>query len=43
MDIHQVAKKAKDLEKPNNKGNHYHNVEDSFDFVVHGNECIDNP
>ena len=43
MNIHQITKKAKDLEKPYNKSNHYHQVEDPFDFVVHRNECIDDP
>jgi hypothetical protein len=38
MYICQVTKKPKDLEKPNDKNNHHHNVEDCFDVVIHRDE-----
>lgn len=43
MYIHQVTKKSKYLEKPNDKDNDHDQVEDSFDLVIHWDECIDNP
>jgi len=38
MYIHQVSEKPKNLEKPNDKNNHNHKVEDFFDGGVHGDE-----
>ena len=43
MDIHQVAKKSKDFEKPYDKNNHNNNVEDVFDVSIHWNVCVDKP
>jgi len=43
MYIRQVAEKPEYLEKPNDKNDHNHKVEDSFDLVIHGDERIDNP
>jgi len=35
--------KPKYLEKPNNNCNYNHNIEDGFDFSIHGDVCIDKP
>ena len=43
MYISKVAEKPKYLEKPNDQRNHNHKIEDLFDFMIHGDECIDNP
>lgn len=43
MYIHQVGENPKYLEKPNDKNNHNHNIENWFDVVVHGDKCIDDP
>jgi hypothetical protein len=43
MYILQVIEKSKYLEKPNDNNNHNHNVEDIFDFAIHGDVRIDKP
>jgi len=43
VNIHQVAKKPKDFQKPNNDNNHNHNIQDIFYLMIHGNIRIDNP
>jgi hypothetical protein len=43
MYIRQVSENPKYLEKPNDNNNHNHNVENGFDFVIHGDVCIDKP
>jgi hypothetical protein len=43
MYTHQVTDNPKYLEKPDDNNNHNHNIEDGFDFVIHGNVCIDKP
>jgi hypothetical protein len=35
--------KPKCLEKPDDQNDHNHNVEDPFDFAIHGDVCIDKP
>jgi hypothetical protein len=43
MYIRHVSEKPKYLEQPYDQYNYNHNVENLFDFVVHGDECIDDP
>ncbi len=43
MYIHQVGKKSKYLEKPDDNHNHDDNIENSFDFDIHGDVRIDKP
>jgi hypothetical protein len=43
MYIRQVSENPKYLEKPNDYDNHDHNIEDGFDFGIHGNIIIDQP
>jgi hypothetical protein len=43
VQILQVMKKSKYLEKPNDNNYHNHNVEDPFDLTIHGDECIHKP
>jgi hypothetical protein len=43
LHIHQIAENPKYLEKPDNKSNHNHKIEDIFDFVIHGDERVDKP
>ena len=38
MDIHQAAENSEHFEKPNNKYNHNHNIQDFFDVAIHRNE-----
>ena len=43
MYICQIGEKSKYLKKPYDKDNHNHKVENLFDFVIHGDESIDDP
>ena len=43
LNICQVAKKSKYFENPYDCNNDNHNIEEVFDFVIHGNVCIDSP
>jgi hypothetical protein len=43
VDIRQVSENPEYLEKPNDYDNHDHNIENGFDFVIHGNVGIDQP
>jgi len=43
MNMHQIAENPKYLEKPKDNYNHNDNVQDSFDFVIHGDIPIDKP
>lgn len=43
MNIHQVGKNSKYPKKPNNKGYHHYKIEDSFNLMIHWDECVDNP
>lgn len=43
MYIRQVRENPEYLEKPDDNNNHNHNIEDGFDFVIHGDVSIDKP
>ena len=43
MHIHQVMDYSKRLEKPNDNNNHNHDIKNGFDFVIHGDVCINKP
>jgi len=43
MNIRQVSEKSKYLEKPYDNNNHNNNVDDSFDFDIHGDVRINKP
>ena len=43
MYILQMTEKSKCLKKPNDNNNYNHNIEDFFDFAIHGDVCIDKP
>jgi len=39
----EVPKHPEDLQEPQNHGNHYDAVEDSFDLSLHGDEAVNQP
>jgi hypothetical protein len=43
MNIRQVTEKSKYLKKPDDNNDHNHNVDDPFDFAIHGDVRIDEP
>jgi hypothetical protein len=43
MNIGQIAKKPENLKKPYNSNNYNYDIEDVFNFVIHGDVCIDSP
>jgi hypothetical protein len=43
MDIRQVTEKSEYLQQPDDNNNYNNNVDDRFDFMVHGDVCIDQP
>lgn len=43
MYVSHVAEKPKYLKEPYDQDNHHYNIKDLLDFVIHGDECIDNP
>lgn len=43
MYICQIGEKSKYFKEPYNKNYYYHEVENLFDFVIHGDESIDDP
>jgi hypothetical protein len=43
MYICQIGEKSKYFKKPYDKNYYYHKVENLFDFVIHGDESIDDP
>jgi hypothetical protein len=43
MDIRQVSENPEYLEKPDDYDNHDYNIENGFDFVIHGDISINQP
>ena len=43
MIMHQVSNNAKYFKEPNDNNYHNHNIEDGFDFMIHGDVGIDKP
>ena len=43
MYIHQVTENPEHLEKPDNNNNDNHDIEDCFDFSIHGDVCVYKP
>jgi hypothetical protein len=43
MQILQVIENPEYLEKPDDHSNNYHNVQDIFNFTVHGDVPVDKP
>jgi len=43
MSTHQIPEKTEYFEKPYNGDNDHNNVENVFDFVIHGDVCVDCP
>jgi hypothetical protein len=43
MDAHQVSEQPEDFKEPDNDNNHNDNIEDGFNFSIHGNVGVDKP
>ena len=43
MNICKVAEQAKNLQQPDDHNNHYHDIQDSLDFVIHRDHGINKP
>jgi hypothetical protein len=43
VDVCKISEQAENLEKPDNKNNHNHNVEDVFDLAIHRDVRIHKP
>jgi hypothetical protein len=43
MNVRKVSENPEYLEKPYNYSDHYHNVEDGFDLVIHGDVSVYKP
>jgi len=43
MNVHKIAEHPEYFEKPDNNDNYDNNIQYGFNFMIHGDICIDKP
>ena len=43
MNTHQVMENSENLKKPDYHNNYNYDIQDTLDFPIHGDVCIDKP